>query len=134
MGIALVLVPLQAAAEELVFRGLLPQIFGAWGAKPWAAYAVAVPVFMLLHEYNFFGSVDIAIFAIATVVLAHKTHGLEAPIVLHTIHNLVAFGLVFTGLAPMDLEPNAASMTWSAVFTAIATTVLIRKYQDIGAH
>lgn len=129
MGIALVLVPLQAAAEELVFRGLLPQILGAW-----AAYAVAVPVFMLLHEYNFFGSVDIAIFVIATAVLAHKTHGLEAPIVLHTIHNLVAFGLVFTGLAPMDLEPNAASMTWSAVFTAIATTVLIRKYQDIGAH
>lgn len=131
MGIALALVPLQAAAEELIFRGMLPQIFGAWGAKPWVAYALAVPGFLVLHEYNFYGSVDIVIFAVGAAVLAHKTKGLEAAIVLHAVHNLTAFGLVFTGLVPMDLEPGVASMVWSTILTVVATVTLIRKYERI---
>lgn len=132
MGIALALVPLQATAEELVFRGMLPQVFGAWGAKPWLAYALPVPFFLVLHEYNFFGSVDIVVFAIATSILVHKTHGLEAAIVLHTVHNLFAFGLVFVGLAPMDLEPNLASMILSTILTVAATATLLGKYKRMN--
>ena len=47
-----VLVPLQCAAEELVFRGLLGQVIGAWIRNPVAAIIIPVVPVVLGHQYN----------------------------------------------------------------------------------
>lgn len=49
--LALVFIPVQVAAEELVFRGYLPQAFGLCGGF-WAAWLVPAVWFGLLHWPN----------------------------------------------------------------------------------
>lgn len=120
--LALVLVPVQAAAEEYVFRGALIQTIGAWLKHPGWAILLPVPFFVLGHDYDLPGQLAIAVFAIATAWITWRTGGLEAAIVLHVVNNLAVFLLGFVGIG--DLV--ATEVSWPvALADAVAVTAFV---------
>jgi membrane protease YdiL (CAAX protease family) len=83
------LVPVQAAAEEYVFRGALAQVVGAWLRHPAWAILLPVPLFALGHDYNAVGLLEVALFGVAAGWLTWRTGGLEAAIAVHIANNLL---------------------------------------------
>lgn len=119
LAVLLLLIPLQAAAEEYVFRGYLQQAIGRWLRHPAFAILLPVPLFVLGHLYDPLGQVSVAIFAIAAGWLTWRTGGLEAAIALHVVNNLLAFLLALAGLGDVnDSSPGLASFFWSAIVIA----------------
>ncbi|MFY0409635.1 CPBP family intramembrane glutamic endopeptidase [Solicola sp. PLA-1-18] len=114
LAITVLLVPLQAAAEEYAFRGYLAQAIGRWLAHPAFAVLLPVPLFVAGHEYGLVGQTDVATFAIAAGWITYRTGGLEAAIALHVVNNVVAFGLE-TFLGPAD-------ETWVGLAGSLVTT------------
>jgi membrane protease YdiL (CAAX protease family) len=104
--LTLLLVPFQSAAEEYVFRGYLMQTIGGWLRHPAFAILLPIPLFVLGHDYELLGMVDIAVFAAAAGWLTWRTGGLEAAIALHVVNNVSIFGLGAIGLA----DPNATNV------------------------
>lgn len=127
----LIAVPLQSAAEEFVFRGALPQILGQWHVPGWLAYLVPGVLFVASHAYNWVGLVDIAIFAVCTAVLAWRTGGLEAAVVLHAVGNIMVFSYGALGLSdPMETEILLADTAISSLVTIGTTAVLLWVLRD----
>lgn len=88
--------PLQATAEEVVFRGFLAQSFGA--LNTWLAIVAPALIFALLHGVqnpwlfaNRFG------FGLLAGVLVVATGGLEAAVAVHVVNNLCSLGLSALG-------------------------------------
>jgi membrane protease YdiL (CAAX protease family) len=96
--IVLVLVPLQAATEEYLYRGVLLQSVGSWVA--WAPLTILVSsvAFAFSHAYDAWGIATVAIMGVAFAVVAIRTGGLEAGIGLHAVNNIGAFVLSGTGM------------------------------------
>jgi uncharacterized protein len=84
--------PLQAAAEEIFFRGYLMQALGSLVRQPWFGVVVSSAVFALLH-----GTQNLALFAdrlafgLLAAVLVWRTGGLEAGIAAHVVNNVFAY-------------------------------------------
>lgn len=106
--IVLLLVPLQATAEELVFRGMFMQVLGAWIRTPWPAIVLTAFVFALGHLYDIWGLAAIGVMGLATAWITWRTGGLEAAISIHVVNNWVAFGLMTFGLSS-DTAQSASS-------------------------
>lgn len=124
-AIAVLLTPLQCAAEEYLFRGLPLQAFGTWLRSPLWGILLPIPLFMLGHGYHWAGQVDIAVFALCMGVLAWKSGGLELPIVMHTSNNLVLFMLApFSPSSLHQGEVDPAGLLFSLPFTIGMTAVL----------
>ena len=131
--LVVLLVPLQAAGEEYLFRGYLTQAFGGLFSSPWVSRTVAVVVpavlFALAHgaqDPPIF--VDRLAFGLVAGVLVIVTGGLEAAIAMHVLNNYVAFSLAlaFTDI-DSALEPTAgtwwtlpSTLTQSFVYLALA--------------
>lgn len=116
--VVLLLVPLQATAEEYAFRGLLMQAVGSWLRHPAWAVLLPVPLFVAGHGYDWVGQIDIAAFAVAAGWVTWRTGGLEAAIALHVVNNVGVVGLGALGLAdPNATELPLAALPFSLVFT-----------------
>jgi membrane protease YdiL (CAAX protease family) len=91
------LTPLQAAAEEYVFRGLLAQAIGAW--IRYVPFAIIIPtiLFASLHMYDIWGLLDVFVFGIAASLVVWRTGGLEAGIAMHSVNNVAIFLLLASG-------------------------------------
>ncbi len=112
--IVLLLVPVQAAAEEYVFRGYLMQAIGRWLRHPAFAILLPVPLFVLGHMYDLLGQVGVGLFAVAAGWLTWRTGGLEAAIALHVVNNLSAFLLsLAAGSDPTAHDTGIVSFLWS---------------------
>lgn len=98
LAIILLLVPLQATAEEYVFRGYLMQLIGGWLKHPAWAILLPVPLFMVGHLYDGWGLLDVGVFAVFAAWLTWRTGGLEAAIVAHVVNNATLFALGPFGL------------------------------------
>lgn len=96
--IIVLLTPVQAAAEEYVFRGLLMQAIGAWIKFLPLALIVPTLLFASLHVYDIWGLLDVAIFGIAAAIVVWRTGGLEAAISMHTVNNVTSFLLLASGV------------------------------------
>jgi hypothetical protein len=94
-GFLLVIVltsPLQAAAEEILFRGYLMQALGSLVAAPWFGVVVSSVVFALLHgTQNLPLFLDRLAFGLLAAVLVWRTGGLEASIAAHIVNNVFAY-------------------------------------------
>jgi uncharacterized protein len=96
--LAIVLIPIQAATEELIFRGYLTQAFGLLKRGIWLAWLVPAILFGLLHgvnpEVEAFGFKTMMIYYIGMGLflgwLTLKSQGLELAIGLHVANNLYA--------------------------------------------
>jgi uncharacterized protein len=96
--IAIVLIPVQAATEELIFRGYLTQAFGLLARGPWLAWTGPALLFGLLHGVN----PEIEAFGFRTMMVYYigmglflgwitlKSAGLELAIGLHIANNIYA--------------------------------------------
>ena len=131
VGLALLLVPFQAAAEEYLFRGYLMQTLGAWFRHPAIAIALPVPLFVIGHEYETKGMVDIAAFAVVAGWLTWRTGGLEAAIALHIVNNVVvsalgAFGFVDLNATSSSTTEFVASLLMTVGFAVVAVKVADR--------
>lgn len=114
--VLLLFVPVQAAAEEYVFRGYLMQAIGRWLRHPAFAILLPVPLFVAGHFYDVIGLTGVALFALAAGWLTWRTGGLEAAIALHVVNNLSSFLLALAGEA--DTEGSAVSLeslVWSVL-------------------
>jgi uncharacterized protein len=84
--------PIQAAAEEIFFRGYLLQALGSLVAKPWFGVIAASVAFALLHgTQNVPLFVDRLAFGLLAGLLVWRTGGLEAGIAAHVINNVFAY-------------------------------------------
>jgi hypothetical protein len=84
--------PIQAAAEEIFFRGYLLQALGSLVPRAWFGVVVSSLVFALLHgTQNLPLFVDRLAFALLAGLLVWRTGGLEASIAAHVINNVFAY-------------------------------------------
>jgi uncharacterized protein len=84
--------PIQAAAEEIFFRGYLLQALGSLVARPWFGIVVSSLVFALLHGHqNLALFADRLAFGLLAALLVWRTGGLEAGIAAHVINNVFAY-------------------------------------------
>ncbi len=90
-AVVLLVIPIQATAEEYFFRGLLLQAAGALSKSPWLAILLTAVLFGAAHLLEIQGFVAITIFGVVAAWLAIRTGGLEAPIALHVVNNVSAF-------------------------------------------
>ncbi|KAM9864353.1 hypothetical protein ACIFOC_02906 [Leucobacter aridicollis] len=97
--LVLLLVPFQAAAEEVVFRGLFLQVLGSWMRSPWLAIGLSTFAFAAMHIYDIWGLVAVGLMGLTAAWLTWKTGGLEAAIAIHVINNIAAFGFMAAGLS-----------------------------------
>lgn len=92
-----VLVPVQCAAEELVFRGALMQIIGSWLRHPAFAIVGSSLAFASMHIYDIWGLLAVGMIGLTAGWLTWRTGGLEAGISLHVVNNIAAFGFMLGG-------------------------------------
>ena len=116
--LVLLIVPLQAAAEEYVFRGFLMQLVGSWSRFAIVPIVVTTPLFVAGHTYELWGLLDVALFGLTAAILTIRTGGLEAAIAAHTANNVLLFvldalGVISatddSGAGPVDLLPTIVS-------------------------
>lgn len=86
----LIFVPLQASAEEYMFRGFLTQAIGSWVPVAAIAWVLQAVCFMVMHGYNLLGNLGILITGLCMGYVVLKTGGLEASMAMHIINNLAA--------------------------------------------
>lgn len=120
--------PLQAAGEEVLFRGVLVQSIGAWIRSPrvalWVTMALSFVLFAAAHgSMDPWIWIDIGSLAIVGCWLAWRTGGLEAAIALHVVNNLT---VTFSGILLGGLEESYVdtSTTGSPVSAGISITVM----------
>ena len=88
---AIVLVlPFQAAAEEIVFRGYVTQAVATWTRRIWPAALASSLMFVAVHPiHDAWSFADKLFFGLAMFWLTWRTGGLEAAIALHVVYNLL---------------------------------------------
>ena len=102
------LVPLQATAEEVVYRGLFMQVLGSWLKNPWFAILIPSVGFALSHIYDIWGLLAVGLMGLVAAWLTWKTGGLEAAIALHIVNNLIAFGFMTAGFGGETAQTSDA--------------------------
>lgn len=113
MLVILITSPLQAAAEEVFFRGYLLQAIGSASGRAWVGIVASALVFAFFH-----GLQNPALFAHRFIFglvagwLVLRTGGLEAGIAAHVVNNVFAFGYgVFTG--GVAATKAVSEITWA---------------------
>lgn len=129
--LCLLVFPIQASLEELVFRGYLMQGVSLLTKKPWIPLLVTSIIFALMHYWNGAGNVAIAIvisvFIIGLMmgVISLGENGIETAIGIHIANNLhvaLIFNSADSGL------PNAPSIFTSQPsdpFAGIPFTIIM---------
>lgn len=124
--------PLQAAGEEYFARGLILQNVGSLFADPrLAAGMAAVPAVLVFAAAH--GSpdpwifTDLAIFGAACTLLALRTGGLEAPIALHAINNVVGMitTLLFGGWMEGFVDADSVGQPLDPLLTLLACAIAV---------
>lgn len=112
LAMVLLTAPLQAAAEEVFFRGYLLQAIGSATGRAWVGVAGSALLFALLHGLQnpalFTHRLAFGLVAGALVVV---TGGLEAGIAAHVVNNLAAYGYAMFITSVADLR-GVTSISW----------------------
>ncbi|GED86278.1 hypothetical protein TNCT6_33630 [Streptomyces sp. 6-11-2] len=125
LAMLVVLVPLQSAAEEYVFRGWLLQATGAFLRSPWLAVLPQAVLFAAAHGWGTpWGFADLLVFGVVAGLLTIRTGGLEASIALHALNNLLAFGLSAAYVDGLASDETAADATWQLALVDMASVLL----------
>ncbi|WP_229051741.1 CPBP family intramembrane glutamic endopeptidase [Aeromicrobium sp. Leaf350] len=124
-AVALLVTPLQATAEEYVFRGYLFQLVGSWTRWAVVPVLVSTPLFVAGHLYEFWGLVDVTIFALTASWLVIRTGGLEAAIAAHVANNLVLFTLESFNTVGVTSEEYGVLDVLPTLVTSIVFVLLV---------
>ncbi|MFI8823818.1 lysostaphin resistance A-like protein [Streptomyces sp. NPDC053431] len=121
LAVFLLVVPFQAAAEEFVFRGWLPQFFGGFLRSPWPGVAVASVLFALAHGFGGWSGFLLLLYsALWWGWLVERTGGLEAVIAVHTANNVLSFVIALV-LGQLADTGTAADAPWQALVAELVT-------------
>lgn len=128
LAMTFVLTPLQAAGEEYLFRGWLLLAIGSWFRRPVPAVVltalVSAGTFALAHgSLDPWILLDLAVFAVAAVVLTWRTGGLEAAVALHVVNNVVILA-AGTLAGTVDESYVGAEATGSPLATLVSVVVI----------
>ena len=122
----LILIPLQCAAEEYIFRGLIMQAVGSWTKIPAIAIIVSAAAFAAGHPYNLIGVITIFLDGVIWGVVAWRSRGLEATCAVHIVNNMVAFFLSGMGLQTVTSTVDITSMVFAITIDVVyAAAVLL---------
>ncbi|MGX5358048.1 CPBP family intramembrane glutamic endopeptidase [Kocuria sp. KH4] len=133
IAMIVLVVPLQCAAEELVFRGYLLQTVGRWLRRPVFAVLLPVPLFTFGHLYDVWGLLAVAVMAVVAGWLTWRTGGLEAAIALHVVNNVVATLFGAFGLADPDAqESTGLALALSAAMQVLFAWLVVRSARRHG--
>jgi membrane protease YdiL (CAAX protease family) len=125
LAMLVLLVPLQAAAEEYVFRGWLTQAVGAFLRSPWIAIAPQAVLFAAAHGWGTpWGFADLVVFGAVAGWLTVRTGGLEAAIGLHAVNNLLAFAAAASVVDGLASDDTAADAPWELVLLDLTGVAL----------
>ena len=89
--ICTLLIPVQAVAEEYVFRGLLMQSIGSWTRLPVLAMVLSSIVFAIFHSYNLMGILAVLSSGLMFAFVTWYTRGLEVSSAAHIVNNMTLF-------------------------------------------
>jgi membrane protease YdiL (CAAX protease family) len=136
VALALVLTPLQAATEEMLFRGYLTQALGRVTRSPAIIVAIVGVVFAALH-FNAYGALTIPYLFVLSVtfsLVSLRDSRLELTIGAHAANNWLAIAAAsMLGLNPTDMRVHWAAVAIlaanGALFYAI-TRFLVRLLPD----
>lgn len=109
MVLVVVLVPFQATAEEVMFRGLALQVLGSWMKSPWLAIGLSTVAFAAMHIYDIWGLIAVGLMGLVAGWLTWKTGGLEAAIAIHVLNNLFAFAVMASGVSGETAQVESGS-------------------------
>ena len=129
--------PLQAAGEEIAFRGGLVQSVGSWFRSPVVALVVttllSTAAFVAAHgSFDPWIVIEIGTLAVFGCYLAWRTGGLEAAIVIHVVNNVLitVTGALLGGLEESYVDTTTTGSPLSALSgvlaTGLVTAVLLR--------
>lgn len=134
--IVLLLVPLQATAEEVAFRGMLMQIIGSWLRNPWYAILIPSVLFAVAHIYDIWGMLVVGLMGVAAAWLTWRTGGLEAAMSIHIVNNLIAFGVLSSGVTGETGQTvegaGLASVISQALGLALYVWLVVRTFRKHG--
>ena len=122
--LVLLLVPFQAAAEEIVFRGGLLQVLGSWIKNPWVPMILTSLLFAMAHLYDLVGLVAVGTMGFAAAFLTWRTGGLEAAISVHIVNNYIAFGVLASGVTGDTAQVAETGLGWSDLVSHLASLVI----------
>ncbi len=117
--VILITSPLQAAAEEFLFRGYLLQALGSLVANPWFGVVTSALVFALFHSTQNL-PLFLSRFAFGLVMgwLVLRTGGIEAAVAAHVVNNVFAFTLA--GLTSTISEARTLTeVGWAQSFSDV---------------
>jgi membrane protease YdiL (CAAX protease family) len=124
LALAMLLIPLQAASEEALFRGYLTQALGRLvRSRPMIAAVVGL-VFGLLH-FSAHGPLTVPYFFVLSLIfslVSLRDEGLELAMGGHAAINLFGFGaanLIELGPGIVGLDPAAMPFNWAAIVVLI---------------
>jgi membrane protease YdiL (CAAX protease family) len=124
--------PFQAAGEEYFFRGILLQNTGGLFADPKVALiasgTLTSVLFAAVHgSTDLWIFIDLLIFGSACTILAWRTGGLEAPIALHVVNNMVGmmFSAVTGGWSEGFVGPESKGSPLEPALTLIMCTTVV---------
>ncbi|MFC9687815.1 CPBP family intramembrane glutamic endopeptidase [Kribbella sp. NPDC056951] len=121
----LCLVPLQAAAEEFIFRGWLLQATGSFLRNPILIVIPQALLFGAAHGWGtVWGFIDLVVFGVVVGLVTIRTGGLEAAIALHVTNNLTSFIMSSTYVGGLGTDETAADMPWQYAVVDMAVIVL----------
>ncbi len=121
--IVVLLVPIQAATEEYLYRGVLLQSVGAWVGFAPVTIVVSAMLFGFSHAYDVWGILSVIAMGIGFAYAAIRTGGLEAGIALHAVNNIGAFVVTGTGIfGPTGITEDTGGAP--ALIAQIVTVVL----------
>ena len=125
--VALALVPGFALAQELVFRGFLPQLIGCFVPVAWIGIVASTCFFVALQGNGTWRLVEVGLLGLAAGVLTQRTGGLEAAVALHVAHAVMLLALEAGGTVAatqVRAELGAASVV-PTLLTVLAVGALV---------
>jgi membrane protease YdiL (CAAX protease family) len=134
--IVLVVTPLQAAAEEFAFRGLITQMFGGWiKPAPLVIVVSAIPFAAAHTQYLSdtrsltWATADVALFALVAGFVTWRTGGIESSIALHAVNNTVAFLALASSLGgTTSTSTNAGNDPYPLLLSFLVSVVTMVPY------
>jgi membrane protease YdiL (CAAX protease family) len=125
VALVIVLVPLQAATEEYLYRGVLLQSIGSW--LRWAPFGVIISatVFAFSHAYDGWGILQVALIGVAFAYATVRTGGLEAAIAFHAVNNIGVFVVTGTGMfGPTGITSDTGG-PWAVVAQLVTVALWV---------
>lgn len=120
----LILVPIQATAEEYVYRGLAMQAIGSWTNLPVLALVLSSLLFAVSHSYGVLGILSVFCHGLGLAFITQHTKGLEASSAAHIANNTAVFILNGLGLATSS-EGGIDSFVITVVMMAIYCVAIV---------